>query len=681
MVRRNKSRGRQLGQARDLPEARSRNQPSGPARARPERKWTIAGAGVIVAACLLAYGNSFNGPFIFDDVGSIPDNPHVRTLWPITEAMKAPPQETAAGRPVLSLSLAATYRFCGYDVRGYHAVNLAIHVLAALVLFGIIRRTLHTDRLKDSFAGVAAPVAVICTLLWCLHPLQTQAVTYIIQRAESLMGLFYLLTLYCFLRGATGRAKKAWYAASVVCCALGMGTKEVMVTAPVVVLLFDRTFLAGSFRRALSGRWPAYVGLAATWLILAAIVRTNPRSVSAGFGLSVISSVDYAKTQFQVILHYLRLAVLPLGQSFDYAGWEIPVGLWDLWLPAAVVVCLLTLTAVGLVRRPVPAFLGAWFFLILSPTSSFVPLADVAFEHRMYLPLAAIVSGVVLVGYWLLKNRTERIATEKGRRRIVFAGIALAVAAAAALGVLTFRRNRAYASSLSIWLDTAEKRPDNYRAHNNIGLAYAAEGRLDLAVKHYDMALAARDDDADTYVNRGVAYARSGQVDKALADFNKALKLNLPKLDEYRRTGREIPPNMRKKYSSVYNNRGVIYKNKGLIDLAIQDYNRAIELNPNDASAYCNRAVAYQRKGEHSRSLGDLEKSIAIDPTNAPAYDARGVAYWQMGRFRRAAADFRKAVALDLGEESYRSHLAAALQSIAESEGRSRGAGTLGAPN
>jgi len=614
---------------------------------------------------LLAYSNSFNGPFIFDDAGSIPDNPHIEDLWPLTEAMKAPPQETVAGRPILALSLALTYRFCGLDVRGYHVVNLAIHILASLVLMGIIRRTLLTDRLKGRFGALATALALACALLWCLHPLNTQAVTYIIQRAESLMGLLYLLTLYCFLRGATGRRKGFWFLGSVLCCSLGMGTKEVMVSAPIVVLLFDRTFLAGSVRKALSRRWPAYAVLAATWLILAAIVRTSPRSVSAGFGLQVISALDYAKTQFQVILHYLRLAFFPIGQSFDYSGWRIPVGLWDLWLPAAVVLGLVAVTIAGLIRRWAWGFMGAWFFAVLSPTSSFLPLADVAFEHRMYLPLAAVIAATV-VGIYMAAERVPI----KRRKLVLCVAVSLVVAAAVMLAGLTFQRNRAYASELSIWLDTADKRPDNHRAQTNIGLAYAARGRLAIAIKHYDASLALRDDDPDSYVNRGVALARSGQADRALADFNEALRLNLPKLERYVREGREIPPNLRKKYSSVYNNRGVIYKNKGMIDRAVRDYDRAIELNPLDANAYCNRAIAYQVRGEHERSLADLEQSIAIDPSNAPAYDAMGVAYWNMGQSRKAAQQFQIAVDLDPDEESYRSHLATAVQVLVERKDR-----------
>ena len=193
--------------------------------------------------------------------------------------MLCPPShgETVSGRPVLNLSLALNYAVSGCDVRGYHVTNLAIHLAAALLLFGIVRRTL--PRFRGCGGGqqlarlqLATPLALAIALLWAVHPLQTESVTYIVQRAESLMGLFYLLTLYCFLRGAGSARAIFWYAGSVLACLLGMATKEVMVSAPLVVLLYDRTFLAGSFREAWRRRWAYYLALAATWLLLAWLV-------------------------------------------------------------------------------------------------------------------------------------------------------------------------------------------------------------------------------------------------------------------------------------------------------------------------------------------------------------------------------------------------------------------------
>jgi len=631
-------------------------------------RWPLVAAALIAVAITAAYSDSFGGPFIFDDVNSIPDNPHIRHLWPISEAIKAPAQETVAGRPVLSLSLSLTYAVWGLNVVGYHAVNLAIHVLAALTLFGIVRRTLSGPRLAERFASWATAFALAVALCWGLHPLNTQAVTYIIQRAESLMGLFYLVTLYCVIRSAGSRRAWAWWAGAAVASCLGMGTKEVMATAPIVILAYDRIFLAGSFAKALARRWPLYAALAASWLVLAGVMASAPRSGSAGFGLAVISPLDYAKTQCQVILHYLRLAFWPVGQSFDYTGWRIPAGWLDLYLPAAALASLLAGTAVALVLRPAAGFLGLWFFLILAPTSSFVPLADVAFEHRMYLPLAAVVAGVILAGYAILSRVTAAVSAP-GARKLV--GALLVAALAASLAGATYHRNEAYGSGLSIWADTVRVRPDNYRAHNDLALAYVAMGDWRRALRHYDTAIRLRADDADAYVNRGACYARMGRDAAALKDFNRAIELNAPKLVRHARSGESLPANMRKKYASVFNNRGIIYKRMGRADKALADYGRALALYPDDMDATYNQAVIHLLTGKYDLAIAGLDKVIAMigrvavaPARQAVAYDARGVAYLQQGRRKDAIADFDRAIRLDPTQESYRAHRRSAAGSM-----------------
>ncbi|MES1167228.1 MAG: hypothetical protein ABUL68_04430, partial [Pseudomonadota bacterium] len=234
------------------------------------RRSIFLGGGCIVLAAFEAYFNSFSVPFIFDDAASIAQNSTIRHLSQLGNVLSGPPWGalTVNGRPLLNLTLALNYALGGLAVGGYHGVNLAIHILAGLTLFGIVRRTLQQARLAGRFGEAALPLALCVALIWTLHPLQTEAVTYVVQRAESQMGLLYLLTLYAFIRGAASARPEKWYALSVLCCALGMMAKEVMVSAPLMVLLYDRTFVAGSFGRAWRERWRWYGGLAATWLVL-----------------------------------------------------------------------------------------------------------------------------------------------------------------------------------------------------------------------------------------------------------------------------------------------------------------------------------------------------------------------------------------------------------------------------
>ena len=346
----------------------------------------VLAASLIVLVTAAAYGNSFCAPFIFDDTAAVVANPTIRELWPVWKPF-CPPKIgcTTIGRPVLNASLAVNYAIGGLAVGGYHVTNLAIHLAAVLLLFGIVRRTavvfpgLGTARVaeakgkSDSIAralglagptGAATAVALTAALLWAVHPLQTESVTYIVQCAESLMGLFYLLTFYCFLRGARSGRPTFWYAGSVSACVLGMATKEVTVSVPLVVLLYDRTFLAGSFRGAWQARWRYYLALAASWLLLAwLVVRTGHMVELYGQhrGGAWYGWREYLATQPGVIVHYLRLAFWPSGLCLDY-NWPMAKTLDAVVYPAILLIGLLALTAWAMVKRP------AWGFL--APASS-----------------------------------------------------------------------------------------------------------------------------------------------------------------------------------------------------------------------------------------------------------------------------------------------------------------------
>ena len=325
---------------------------------------TLLAASLIALATVVAYENSFRGPFVFDDRASISENATIRHLWPIWKPLFPPNLhgETVGGRPLLNFSLALNYAASGFEVWSYHVGNLAIHLLAALLLFGVVRRTLLLPGLGEQWNGAATPLALVVALLWAVHPLQTESVTYIVQRAESLVGLFYLLTLYCVIRGAS--SSPWWYAAAVAACALGMASKEIMVSAPLIVLLYDRAFLAGSFRDAWRRRWGLYLALATTWLLLGWLaISAGNRGGSAGFGVGM-SAWAYLCTQFGAIAHYLRLSFWPHPLVLDY-GIDTAHGAVEI-VPYAVVVGRLRLpraSPCGAGRRPVSwgrGFLPSW---------------------------------------------------------------------------------------------------------------------------------------------------------------------------------------------------------------------------------------------------------------------------------------------------------------------------------
>ncbi len=528
------------------------------------RMATFLAALTIAVAVTAAYSNSFRGPFIFDDIAAIERNESIRSLGS-ADILVPPGRTTVARRPLTNLSFAVNYAVGELAVRSYHVGNLLIHLLAALTLFGIVRRTLLLPALRDRFGGASTGLATAIALFWALHPLQTESVTYVVQRAESLMGLCYLLTLYAVIRGATSEKEtrfdresaKArnvkephrfasspvtvfalsrfrgpnsvvfWSVVAVAACALGMGAKEVMATAPVVVLLYDRAFLSGSFREAFRRRRALYIGLAATWTVLAAILLLYDGPGAAGFGISTVTPWRYALTQPSVIFWYLRLSFWPQPLCLDYA-WPSATKFWPIAPQTIALMTLLAATAWAVVRHPAPGFLGAWFFLILAPTSSVMPIDDACFEHRMYLSLAAPVAAAAVAAYLAVK-RLRRPPGESPEARKPWAiGIValLALCAAAGLGVMTFQRNAQYRSRFSIWEDVTRKRPGNPRGWDNLGLAYADAGRFDEAFRNYDKALKLNPDYGKAYNDAGDIRADADFGSAGIGDHDKAIAFN-----------------------------------------------------------------------------------------------------------------------------------------------------------
>jgi hypothetical protein len=327
----------------------------------PSAATLIGVALVIAAAAFLAYHRTFSAPLLFDDHDTIVGNPTIRQLWPPWRALMPPTDgSTTAGRPILNLSLALNYAAGGTAVRGYHVVNLALHTFAGLTLCGLLRRTFLLPRLRGRFGHLALPLAAFTALIWVLHPLATTAVTYVSQRAECLVGLFFLLTLYGFVRATAAPERRRWAVITVTACALGMASKEVMVSAPLVVWGYDRTFISGGFRAALTRRPRLYAALAATWLVLGLCLASmgGGRGVSAGFGQG-ISAYAYAVAQCEAIIHYLRLAVWPYPLVFDYGIALPPLG--EVWPQAGLLALLLAGAAFACVRGTAIGFVALFF--------------------------------------------------------------------------------------------------------------------------------------------------------------------------------------------------------------------------------------------------------------------------------------------------------------------------------
>ena len=591
--------------------------PSHPASTAPSPgtpRWTLWLAGLAIAvAGLAAYSNSFRGPFVFDDVGSIPNNESLRHLLPVSIPLHPPAgSRTVSGRPVLNLSLAANYALSGLDVRSYHALNLAIHLGAALVLFGLVRRLLRR-------LGRPGPdlLAFSVALLWTVHPLQTEAVTYLVQRAESLAGLCCLLTLYGFVRSAEGRT--CWAALSVLACLTGMAVKETMVTAPVLVLLCDRTFFAGSFREAWRSRRTFYLALAATWIELAWLVAANGgnRGGTIGFGTKVTWPA-YVLTQFQALVSYLRLSFWPHPLVFDYGPFWVHGA--AAILPYAIPVIVLgTLALAALKRGSAWGFLGGWFFGILAVTSLAPGTTQMIVEHRMYLPLAAVLTAA-LVG---LEAACRRWLPRPGP---VFLAVSLALAAAA--GALTFHRNRVYQSAVAVWADTVAKRPANAEAHNNLAVVLGQSGQVAESIAEYHRALALLPDFTEAHFNLGLVLYLTRREDAGIAEFEQAL-------------------HFKEDYAMAHHNLGLALQRQGRVAEALAHAERAVALDPGYAEGHAALATDLGLLGRLPEAIDQYGQALRLDPDSAKDHYNLGLLLLNAGRSGEAAQQFGGALRLD----------------------------------
>jgi protein O-mannosyl-transferase len=586
--------------------------------------WRI---GLIVLAGVLTYANSLSGPFVFDDRVTVLENSSIRD-WSSPQVFAAHREIPTAGRPLVNLSHAINYAAGGVDPRGYHVVNLGIHLLCALMLFGCIRRTLELPRVPERLQRWSIDIAFASALIWTVHPLNTEVVDYVTQRSESMMAFFYLATVYAVARAVSSPRARIWSAAAIVSCALGMMCKESMVTAPAVVWLFDAVFVFGSARAALRKRWPLYAGLAATWLVLAVVVWSGPRMYSAGFATKV-TPWTYLLNQTVMIARYLRLAVWPRGLVVAY-GPVPPLTLAAVWPYAAFVVLAGAATVVALFRWPLIGFVGAWVFMTLAPTSSVVPIAtEVGAERRMYLPLAALIP----LGVALATLAATRLAPRWSKTAQTVACVAVALLLVAA----TVERNREYASPLGLAETVLARWPTAF-AHAIVGTQLAVAGRHSDAIA--ELRRAAPEYALARYHLGGELF-NQGAVDEAAAQLQEFVRLE-PLLVEAvpartmigraQMLGSKFPEAIEQfRQVLTMTREGDEAHTTALgfladalfgdhrFDEAAAEYRAYVVSRPRDAGAFINLGISSAQIDKPAEAAAAFQRAIQLDPSNAAA--------------------------------------------------------------
>ncbi len=349
------------------------------------RKFNLVAFGVIAALVLIAYSNTFTAQFHFDDTPSIVDNPYIkRVTWDnFTQLLHGT-------RPVVNLSLMLSYSFSGLNVVGWHIFNIGLHIANSCFVYLLLLWTLSLPALGEKYGEKARRMALFGALLFGVHPIQTEAVTYIISRTELLATFFYLAAILLFIKGATTK-KNGYYFGAFLSAVFAMGSKEWAVTLPAILLLYDFLFLSNSSLKPVMTRLGRHLLIAASWGVLIYTMSTTPLS-GAGFGVVGTNNItpwNYLFTSFNVLWTYIRLLLLPINQNLDY---EYPMAMTLLELPTLLSFIghvLVVVVAFWLFKRKkwtlIP-FGVAWFYITLSPTQSFVPILDKIFEHRVYMP-------------------------------------------------------------------------------------------------------------------------------------------------------------------------------------------------------------------------------------------------------------------------------------------------------
>ncbi|MGE0269530.1 MAG: tetratricopeptide repeat protein [Candidatus Omnitrophota bacterium] len=579
----------------------------------------------ITSLGLGVYVSVVHYPFLGDDLETIARNPSIRNLAAPEAFARI---STPPSRLMVFLSFAFNYQLNRLDAAGYHVFNIILHVVNALLVWQLVRLIFKVPKIYlDDLAAHKNWIALFSALIFLMHPVQTQAVTYISGRTTPLAAFFYLASLCFYMKGRQKESGgKRFLILAAIMAVIGMFTHPVMMTLPIMIILMELIFFKSE--KTLMGAEKDFkiqylLLILCFTLIIPAFYRFGYEeilgrkltSVSHDLTEETVTGLNYLITQPRVLVTYLKTIFFPVYLNFDY-DFRLSKSLIDIPVLTSLAVLFLTVfVAVRFYSASILLFFGIiWFYLTLSVESTLIPLPNVISEHRLYLPLV----GLSLGGVACLFNFSKRYTLNK-----VVLGIVVVL-----LGGLTMQRNTVYRSGVALWSDVIRKAPEKVRAYNNLGLAYLGEGKIDEAVKNFEKAVSLNPQYAKAYFNRGRIDQQRGDGPRALELFEKALSIDAD--------------------NPVYlNGRGEIYLSGGMLDKAFADFNGAIERNRNFAEAYNNRGNVYRIKGEWFLALADFTKAIIINPYFEEAYNNRGLIYRTQRKYTEAVSEFTFLLAIN----------------------------------
>jgi tetratricopeptide (TPR) repeat protein len=546
-------------------------------------RWWHVAAGALAAAlaAFWVYGPALNGPFVFDDQSLPYFSPHWagRPLWMAIKGV----------RPFLMFTFWLNSRLAGAEPYLYHLFNLLLHLANSLLVFFIARRILGwaglDGRRREWLSAFAGAV-------FLLHPVQTEAVSYVASRSESLSALFCYGAFAVFLYRRSPAVSWGTAFAILALYAAAASTKEHTVALPALLLLTDYFWNPGFSLQGIRKNWRLYALVAAAGAAgLVAVANMLKGSTSAGFGLRDITWYEYFFTQWRSLWVYLRLFVLPYGQNVDY---DFPVSR-TVFEHGAIIGLAGLLILLGCAiyfrkRYPLASYGMLAALILFAPTSSIVPILDALAERRLYLPMI----GLVLVAAELLRRLPVR--------REVLAGTAAAVLAI--LAFLCYQRNQVWASSVALWEDSVARSPQNARARFQLGVSYFQQGRCGPAAQQYEAAAAFGKPDYRLL------------MDWALAD--DCLNRPGPAIEKLRQAAaiQETP--------DIYATLGLVHGKLGNTAEALTALEKALQLDPQFDAAYFYRGNVYSAAGDAEKAAADYRRAVEINPGNELA--RRGLA-------------------------------------------------------
>jgi Tfp pilus assembly protein PilF len=546
---------------------------------------------VIFGIGIIIYSNSFNCSFHFDD-NNVFTKSVTKASSTIMDWLRLFPS-----RPIGAATFALNYHFHKLDVWGYHFVNLMIHLFNAFLVWWLTRLTLSTPIMKDeTISKYKTLMAFLTGILFVSRPLATQSVTYIAQRFASLATMFYILSLILYAQGRLWQGKKniAWllFGGSIISAVSGMLTKEIVFTLPFAIILYEYCFLKISPWKIEIKDKNIYIPLVILGIfILIFLINFSPLSVFnsvqpvQGYTYS-ISAKEYLLTQFNVIVTYLRLFILPIHQNLDY---DYPVSSSLLEINTlfcfSLVLGILVLGILLFRKYRLISFGIFWFFLTISVESSIIPISqNVIFEHRTYLPSFGCFLALTGAFFYFFKERYLAI------------GVTIILMFSGVNSVLSYQRNKIWKNEYTLWADCFKKSPHKARVNDNLGVALADQGKYPEAIYYYKNAIKLNPDYEDAYYNLANAFKDTGKMEEAAKNFRETIRIN---------------PN----FADAHNNLGIIlemYYKK--YDEAIYNYRQELKIQPDNSGVYFNIGIALAAKGERQEAIKHFQQAIYLKP-------------------------------------------------------------------